>query len=434
MAQYYVHVSLVLAFKLFLTQSVEGSWTSFEGLSRTFIEVVSGSEERPQSRYAELLDYVQYHNPPYVQVDMEKELGIPQPSISRFFSVMRERARARVRLDFVHRLIGLRVVAVAYESSWLRSVPALDWVSSISHTNSGTLIFYRVPEENVEDLREVLKEKAGEPSSFRVLDDVVLSKPSIKHYIAERESQNPLAALKENENHPQVDPRLLLPYQSETMNLARDYVDLYLLMRGEMDAVSALIETWSTLATLNVGRAKRKVLYHLSHIAGAMRGSKVMLYDSSPNSTLVYASVEGDRRCSKDVIKYFSTYLYTVAHMREKEGLPIVLFSLPPKYMVRVLSFVKEMCGATKISSHVLPHGGTFFRQMLPIRNYDVNLKRWDFWNAPLLEALKKDFPKYQVSDEYFVEVPSEAYLEMLWEEMRREEGEEKRENLRDIS
>ncbi|MCS7106838.1 MAG: hypothetical protein NZ902_01850 [Acidilobaceae archaeon] len=335
--------------------------------------------------------------------------------------MLRERARVRFRLDFVHRLIGLRVIAVAYESTWLRSVPAIDWASSINHTNQGTLVFYRVPEENVQDLMELLKKSLGEPSAFHVLDDLVLSKPSIQYYLAERYSQNPLMALKENEGHPPVDPRLLLPYEGETMNLVKDYVDLYLLMRGEVDAVGALVETWSALTTLNVSRAKRKVLYHLSHIAGAMRGSKAILYDSSSNSTLVYAFVEGDRRCTNDLTRYFSTYLYSVAMMKERGGLLITIFSIPPKYIPSVLSFVKDMCGAFRVSSHVLPYAGIFFRQVLPIRNYDNRSKRWDFWNAGMLEMMKKDVPKYQANSDLVVEMTAEDYLQMLSSEALRE-------------
>ncbi|MCX8196338.1 MAG: hypothetical protein N3F67_04595 [Acidilobaceae archaeon] len=393
---------------------MRGSGSKFEGILPEFINVLSGSEGKPQSRYAELLDYVQYNNPPYFQTEMEREIGVPQPSISRFFSVLRERALVRMRLDFIHRMIGLRVVAAVYEGVWLKVAPLMDWVSSVNNTFQGTIVFYRVPEGNVGDLLELLMERPEKPHRVFVLEDHVMAKPSLLHYFAERSHQDPLTAFKDNEDHPKVEQRYLRPYLGETMNIVKDFVDLYILMRGEIDAVSALMETWGALAAHGIQRARRKVFHHVLHIGAAMRGSKAMIYDSSEKNALLYLIFTTSEECSRYINGFFSTYLYTVSIMKGKEGVNALLLSLPLKYIVEVTSRVKGMCALDEIKVYSQLHADTVVRQILPIRNYDHLLKKWDFWNASRLELQRKDMPKYQVNDEFVMEISKEAYLRDL--------------------
>lgn len=392
----------------------------FDGISSELIKVLMGGESAPQPRYLALMDYVQYNNPPYLQSEMESELGIPQPSISRFFAVLSEKAKVRFRLDFITRKIGLRAVAVVYNSKWPKSLPAIDWISSINHANEGTIIFYRVPEGNVEDLYDLLVGRAGEPDVFMQLDDFVYAKPSMKHYFIDVEQMDPIVAYRYAQSHPAVDVRYLLPYRGHTTNVLRDIVDLSILLYGEINSVYSHVRAWGTLSESTHQRAKKKILYHINHVQEALRGSKALIYDNSDAMTLTYVLVNSDSSCVATLPRTLLIYLYTIGVSFSTDNSILALMALPARYVPSTVSLIFGECGKS-ISVYTQSVHNVALRQFLPVRNFSVRRRTWVFEEAPLLEMMKRKSDRLVVDTDYAYDIDEERYLE----ELRSSMGEE---------
>ncbi|MCC6044777.1 MAG: hypothetical protein LM584_05760, partial [Desulfurococcaceae archaeon] len=135
----------------------------FVGVNPKFVDSISDGLN-VSVRYAKLLDYIQYNNPPFNQHKIEDELGIPQPSISRTLTKIRNEGDTRVRQDIDMNKLALKTLFIFYEGILLPVIPAVDWISSGWWTNNGTLLIYRVPPEYKDKLLNMITEKLGEPS------------------------------------------------------------------------------------------------------------------------------------------------------------------------------------------------------------------------------------------------------------------------------
>lgn len=390
----------------------------FIGVSHELIKALIGGENAPQERYLSLMDYVQYNNPPYLQSEMEDELGIPQPSISRFFSVISDKAKVRFRLDFITRKIGLRTVVAVYDSRWIRDPPAIDWISSLNHAHEGTIMVYRVPEDNVEDLLALLESRVGEPSAFMPVEDFVYAKPSMRYYFGSASEMDPIIAYRYASSHPEIPKRYITPYRGPTTNVLRDIIDLSVLLYGEINSVYSHVRAWGTLSEATHQRAKKKILYHISHVIDALRGSKALIYGADENM-LVYVFIDADTSCSS-MSETLLLYLYSIGVSFFSDGSLMALLTLPATYVPRTISTIFGDCeGRIKVYSHSVYN--VVLKQYLPVRNFSIKRRTWLFEKAPLLEITKRKSDKLVVDTDYAAEVEDDEYIE----ELKRGMGEE---------
>ncbi|MEM4429242.1 MAG: hypothetical protein QXJ33_05325 [Acidilobaceae archaeon] len=396
----------------------------FIGISPEFIKVLASGNLKPQRRYAQVLDYVQYHNPPYMQATMEKELGVPQPSISRLFSLLSEEASIRTRLDFIHKMIGLIGVVAIYEGKWINTAPAIDWISSINHTHRGTIIIYRIPPDNLKELKLLLKYKLGKPTELLIFEDFVLAKPSIEHYFVDNNELDPITALKLNEYHPVIPDRYISLYQGEVRNVIQDVIDLNILLYGEINSLYMHIRTWGILSSESIGRSRKKAVLHMSHVDPAMRGSRIMFLSKSEDNILAYIRVKASRECSMNILNILSTYPYATNLLLLEDGSALIMLVMPSNYLTRIIPEIRNMCQVDSIDVYTQTLSGTVLRQYLPFRNYNHVKRRWDFWNASILTIMKirTQKPRYRAENDPFVmEWDEKKYIE----ELRNSMGEE---------
>jgi DNA-binding Lrp family transcriptional regulator len=353
----------------------------FVGVDPGFLATISDGRGVP-ARYARLLDYLQYNNPPFNQYRLAEELGIPQPSISRVLARLRSRG-VRVRQDIDLNKLGLKTVFAFYEGRLLTAVPAVDWVASAWWVNNGTLLVYRVPPEHKGRLLDVLSEKLGEPSEVVGVRSSFLAKPSIEHYFAGAEELDPVSAVKALEKHPPVPSRVVGFPEGEAELRYREPRALELLSYLEHDVIEAkrlFARRWS-LKLYN---------FMMRRVSGALRGARVMFLDRG--GALVFARVESSRACSEHVARILAVYPYATNLFLADDGDLIAVFMMPFGYWNNVLRWLLGLCdgpGATRFKIHVTSLSGGLVRQYIPWRNYDKSAQRWSFDDAPKLTLVR---------------------------------------------
>ncbi|MEM4426832.1 MAG: hypothetical protein QXV55_04530, partial [Acidilobaceae archaeon] len=141
---------------------LQNYFSRLKGLKKGLAEVL---ENRPElSSYVSILrilDYFQYTNPPYVQKQVSEDLGEPQSKISQLVESL-EKKGVRIRLDYSHVPLGLRLLVVMFESTKARAdrLPLIDWVSTVLRSPKGLIITYRVPATNVQEAVDIIETRA----------------------------------------------------------------------------------------------------------------------------------------------------------------------------------------------------------------------------------------------------------------------------------
>ncbi len=391
----------------------------FEGVNPEFVETLRAGGTLYMERYAELLDSIQYNNPPYIQVDMEKYLGIPQSSISRLLSTLRDQAKVRIRGDYIHRMLDLRVLILSFDDKWIKNTPPLvDWISSAANTFRGANIIYRVPKDSVEDTLETLKNILGEPTETLIIEDALLAKPSIKYYFCEiKEELNPITAFKYNEKHPEVPPRLISFAEREGQVL-RDSIDSELIAQFEAHAVYALQVITEQLSKAKVAKPKRKAELHLKHVIPALRGSRVMFLDK--DTLALYMTITTSQNCAAHMARILATYPYAANIGKARDGkLFVVLGGVLKARLPDIMSLIGDMCLVDSIRATVVALDGMTIRQYFPYRNFDSENRRWEFKYAALITLEKMSSPRFMSPDKgYIYEWDRNAYIDRLKESM----------------
>ena len=353
----------------------------FVGVDPGFLAAISDGRGL-SARYARLLDYLQYNNPPFNQYRLAEELGIPQPCISRVLARLRG-GGARVMQDIDLNKLGLKTVFVFYEGRLLTAVPALDWVASAWWAGSGTLLVYRVPPEHEGRLLDVLSEKLGEPGEVVGVRGSFIAKPSIEYYIAGAEGLDPVSAVKALEKHPPVPSRVVGFPEGEAELRYRDPRALELLSYLEHDVVEA--------RRLFARRWGLRLYNHMiRRVSGALRGARAMFLDRG--GALVFARVESSRACSEHAARILAVYPYATNLFLADDGGLIAVFMMPFVYWNSVLRWLLGLCGgpgAVRFKAHVTSLNGGLLRQYIPWRNYDKDAHRWSFDDAPRLALVR---------------------------------------------
>jgi DNA-binding Lrp family transcriptional regulator len=359
----------------------------FVGVNPKFVECISDGV-RISERYAKLLDYVQYNNPPFNQHRIEDELGIPQPSVSRALKKLREEGETRVRQDIDLNRIALKTLFVFYEGILLPVIPAVDWVASGWWTNNGTLLVYRVPPEYERKLVDAISEKLGEPSEVIGVKSYFLAKPSIEYYFAREEVReedwelNPVKAIEMLDKHPPV-PKNVVGFTGSDMTLEfKDPRALELLAYLEYDVVEAR----------NIYSKKYSLkLYNVmvNRISRILRGARVMFLDKE--NVVIFAKIESSRACSEHIAKTLAVYPYAVNILLTDEDGLIIVLSMPFKYWGSVMKWILSLCGQGTVGfeAHVTTLNGSLIRQYIPWRNYNNDKHYWGFEEVVKLELVR---------------------------------------------
>jgi DNA-binding Lrp family transcriptional regulator len=356
----------------------------FVGVNPKFLECISDGV-RISERYARLLDYVQYNNPPFNQHRIEDELGIPQPSVSRALKKLREEGETRVRQDIDLNRIALKTLFVFYEGILLPVIPAVDWVASGWWTNNGTLLIYRVPPEYEGKLVDAISEKLGEPSEVIGVKSSFLAKPSIEYYFVREEEDwelNPVKAIEMLDKHPPV-PKNVIGFTESEMTLEfKDPRALELLAYLEYDIVEAR-NTYSKKYSLK--------LYNVmvNRVSRILRGARVMFLDKE--NTIIFAKIESSRACSEHIAKMLAVYPYVTNIALTDEDHLMIAFTMPFKYWGSVMKWILSLCGQGTVGfkAHVTTLNGSLIRQYIPWRNYNNDKHYWGFEEVVKLELVR---------------------------------------------
>jgi hypothetical protein len=357
------------------------AWGRFVGVDPGFLAAISDGRGVP-ARYARLLDYLQYNNPPFNQYRLAEEFGIPQPCISRVLARLRS-SGTRVRQDIDLNKLGLKTVFVFYEGRLLTVVPAVDWVASAWWASNGTLLVYRVPPEYKGRLLDVLSERLGEPSEVVGVRGSFIAKPSIEYYIAGAEGLDPVSAVKALERHPPVPSGVAEFPEGEAELRYRDPRALELLSYLEHDVIEArrlFARMWGL----------RLYNHMLRRVSGALRGARVMFLDRG--GALVFARVESSRACSEHAARILAVYPYATNLFLADDGGLVAVFMMPFSYWSEVLRWLLGLCGGpgvVRFKAHVTSLNGGLVRQYIPWRNYDKGAHRWSFDDAPKLTLVR---------------------------------------------
>ncbi len=386
----------------------------FVGVNPKFLDCISDGI-KVSERYAKLLDYIQYNNPPFNQHRMEEELGIPQPSISRTLSKIRDEGDTRIRQDIDMNKLALKTLFIFYEGILLPVIPAVDWISSGWWTNNGTLLIYRIPPEYEGKLINIITEKLGEPSEVIGVKSAFLAKPSIEYYLVRMENLDPVTAIKALEKHPPI-PRRMIEFPDNEITLKyKDPRALELLSYLEYDVVEArkiFTERWSLK------------LYNLiiNRISSILRGAKVMFLDKDERvNVLIFTKIESNKSCNEHIAKIMATYPYaTNIALTDRSDL-IVTFTMPFKYWGSVMKWLLDLCGPGTITfkTHIAVLSGALIRQAIPWMNFNNELHYWSFDETPklMLTRLVRR-AKNPVEALRLYEWDVEKYVEKLMETM----------------
>jgi DNA-binding Lrp family transcriptional regulator len=358
--------------------------SNFVGVNPKFLDCISDGL-KVSERYAKLLDYIQYNNPPFNQHRIEDELGIPQPSISRTLSRLRNEGDTRIRQDINFNKVALKTIFIFYDSILLPIVPAVDWVTSGWWTSNGTLLIYRVPPEYENKLIDMISETLGEPSEVVRVKSTFMAKPSIEYYFTKIETLNPITAIEALEKHPPV-PRTMIEFPDPEVTLKyKDPKALELLAYLEYD-----IEEARRVFSKKWGFKQYRL--QISKISSILKGARVMFLDKDVNiNTLIFARIGSSRPCSTYIAKTIAIYPYATNISLTDEDELIVAFFMPFGYWKDVAKWMLNLCGqgTIRFKTHIATLNGGLIRQAVPWRNLNRDTGYWGFDEVPKLELTR---------------------------------------------
>jgi len=346
---------------------------AFEGVNVKFLEVISDSLGRVEERYARMLDYIQYNNPPFNQHIMKRELGIPQPSISRTLTRLRKEAGVRVRADIDINKIGLKTLFVIYEGVLLPAYPAQDWLASAWWSSRGTVMIYRVPPAHEKRLLELITKSVGrEPDDVTGVKASIIAKPSIKYYMWNREQLDPITALKLAEEHPPVPKEMVDLEPTEYEISFEDPRTMELLSLLEHDIFEAK-EMYSEKHGLRMYLKKLKIARKV------LRGSRVMFLDK--DNMMSYIKLKAERKCIDSISKVLVVYPYVTNLFLTDDHNLIIVASTPSRYLLKFMKALQDYCGpkSAMLDTYVGTLDGLQVRQYIPWENFSKDKGQWDF-------------------------------------------------------
>jgi DNA-binding Lrp family transcriptional regulator len=353
----------------------------FVGINPKFVDSISDGLN-VSVRYAKLLDYIQYNNPPFNQHKIEDELGIPQPSISRTLTKIRNEGDTRIRQDIDMNKLALKTLFIFYEGILLPVIPAVDWISSGWWTSNGTLLIYRVPPEYKDKLLNMITEKLGEPSEVVGVKSMFIAKPSIEHYLVKTEKLDPITAIEALEKHPPIPSKMIEFPDTEITLRYKDPKALELLSYLEYDVVEArkiYAERWGfKMYNLMINRVSR-----------ILRGARVMFLDKE--NALIFAKIESSRACSEHIAKTLAIYPYVTNIALTDEDNLIAIFTMPFNYWNNIMTWLLDLCGSRTIrfKTYIAVLSGSLIRQTIPWRNYNNDTHYWGFDDVAKLELVR---------------------------------------------
>ncbi|MEM1640705.1 MAG: hypothetical protein QW206_03785 [Acidilobaceae archaeon] len=387
---------------------LQNYFSRLKGLKKGLAEVL---ENRPElSSYVSILrilDYFQYTNPPYVQKQVSEDLGEPQSKISQLVESL-EKKGVRIRLDYSHVPLGLRLLVVMFESTKARAdrLPLIDWVSTVLRSPKGLIITYRVPATNMQEAVDIIETRAELMSAstgrtrITILrgEDSLLARPSLEYWLyrvfdehSELEEIDPINAFDLLDDHPRrIDaPDSLDLYEDIEFNLDephigfRDMFDLVLLSYMEASIFHTRSRNLEDLLPKRFGKPRLQVELHESHLRAVARGSKVSMNDLDPEEgnvilcCVAWGSQRELRTLSRDLKKH--PYVYTLAKL-EEEGLFFTM-TIPVAFTNKLAIELRERYGVD-IDLSVVTVKDLLLRQGLPYRNYNQLERSWDFRNT----------------------------------------------------
>ncbi len=364
-----------------LAERLEQFKAKFVGINPKFLESISDNSWVSE-RYARLIDYIQYNNPPFNQHRMEEELGIPQPSISRTLKKVRVEGDTRIRQDINLNKVALKTLFVFYEGILLPVVPAVDWIASGWWTSSGTLLIYRVPPEYKDKLVNMIADKIGQPTEVVGVKSTFIAKPSVEYYFIGNSELDPVKAIGMLEKHPHV-PKRVVGFTDDEITLEfKDPRALELLQYLEHDVIEAR-KVYSKKWGLK--------MYNImaNRVSRILRGARAMFLDKE--NVMIFARLDSSRKCSEHVAEILAVYPYVTNIILTDENNLMLVFSMPFKYWGSVMKWLLELCGpgTVRFRAYISVLSGSIIRQYLPWMNFNNERGYWGFDEAVKLTLVR---------------------------------------------
>lgn len=384
-----------------------------------------------------ILDYLQYTNPPYVQRKMAVDLSEPQSRISQLVDSLEERG-VRVRLDFSHVPLGLKLLIVIVEGAraLTNRLPLVDWVSVAYRISRGVLAVYRAPADKASEIIDILRtrttliamSKSSVKAEFFEVEDGLLARPSLEYWLYRvfdeypgLEKVNPINAFDLLERHPRrIDTSNSLDleediafYPGEPYIGFRDIYDLVLLSHMERSIFHIKSHNIDEMLLRTFGKPKLQTLAHEKHVASLSRGSRVVTHGTDPQRGVMnlVCIAEGSERAVRELARDLKKHPYAYSLAKLKNVGLFFTMSMPVAYVNRLALEVEDRYGVDVTHIYQVSIEDVLLRQTIPFRNYDQANRRWSFDNT--VGTVLLNYLRGFVSTKEKIERDVREYIEM---------------------
>ncbi len=349
-------------------------------------------------RIRQVIDYIQYNNPPYRYTKISQDLDIPLTTVSRYMEKIKNSNNLAFRADYNIKDLELKLVLIRLNKTVLAEhdvvkLPYYPWLASaVNVAEGGSIILYRVPVNiDVDTLTyETLK-------TLSALDDIkytktftvtMLSKPSFKYYL-ENAPIEPIKALKINEQHPILSDYVRYDYMIKNkprygLRIVKDRIDLFALAIAEVDT---LIVESKLMQYFKKVRGSRKIIrnvnIHLNHIIKLIRGSRITPMNHRTTKMFIIGK---SKYCYKILTQYMMTYIYAYSIAINPDDKSYIFTldlpsSTPGEYKVykeNIINYLNNICSAGIIETVSFSGIDNVVASFtIPFTNYDFIKKRW---------------------------------------------------------